>query len=567
MLGSSPAQLPALLSDAAHASPVVLALAAVAYVPRPIVAWHRAGRVTRRVLGAGVPVVLLVAGVGGPAMAAPKTPTPTPTATATPAAPANTGTGVCPTGARTITYDLAAIPLDIPLNGWGDHLPNGMVYALANADARVGVAQLKADPQLSQPVVIRAAVGDCIKIQLRNDLSGYRVGIHPDGLVQFDPMDSDGARVGNNPDTTLATGERRTYTWYADHEGEAPVVDVANLDDTTDDGTTVQHGLFGAVIVHPKGSTWHDQVTGADMLDPSGRALETDVAADVHVPGGTSFRSFAAVIMDEIEGVRDRTGQEPTFPTTGQPDSTFGINYRSEPLRNRLRAILDHRAGRHHHAARREDVPAHRPLLRRLRARAGRGGRRPRRQVHERGEPPAVVGLRRRGQAHPPRRLGPDRRRHRRGDRQGLPRRPAPLLADPPGCARDAPVAPAHPALVHRPEQHQVTAQGRAEPRPGRGVRAGHRGRRRRSAVRVGDSIFHCHLYPHFAQGFWGHERIFDRLRDGTQSYPDGTPLQALQPLPDRAGAVPAADALHPGFPLFVKGDVGQRAYRIPLPW
>ena len=93
-----------------------------------------------------------------------------------------------------------------------------MVYALANADARVGVAQLKADPQLSQPVVIRAAVGDCIKIQLRNDLSGYRVGIHPDGLVQFDPLDSDGARVGNNPDTTLATGEQRTFTWYADHE-------------------------------------------------------------------------------------------------------------------------------------------------------------------------------------------------------------------------------------------------------------------------------------------------------------------------------------------------------------
>jgi hypothetical protein len=40
--------------------------------------------------------------------------------------------------------------------------------------------------------------------------------------------------------------------------------------------------------------------------------------------------------------------------------------------------------------------------------------------------------------------------------------------------------------------------------------------------------------------------------------------LQALQPLPDRAGQTPAADALHPGFPLFVKGDVGQRAYRIP---
>ena len=80
----------------------------------------------------------------------------------------------------------------------------------------------------------------------------------------------------------------------------------------------------------------------------------------------------------------------------------------------------------------------------------------------------------------------------------------------------------------------------------------------------VGDSIFHCHLYPHFAQGFWGHLRIYDRLRDGTQKLPDGSPLESLQELPDRAGKTPAADADHPGFPLFVKGDVGQRAYRPP---
>ncbi len=28
-----------------------------------------------------------------------------------------------------------------------------------------------------------------------------------------------------------------------------------------------------------------------------------------------------------------------------------------------------------------------------------------------------------------------------------------------------------------------------------------------------GDQIFHCHLYPHFAQGFWGALRVFDRQR------------------------------------------------------
>jgi manganese oxidase len=94
----------------------------------------------------------------------------------------------------------------------------------------------------------------------------------------------------------------------------------------------------------------------------------------------------------------------------------------------------------------------------------------------------------------------------------------------------------------------------------------------------IGDSIFHCHLYPHFAQGFWGHLRIFDRQRrvtadgaaklaDGTlvnQRYADGTPLEALRELGDRVGQTPKPVDANPGFPLFVKGEFGQRAYRPP---
>ncbi|HLQ20479.1 MAG TPA: hypothetical protein VK146_16010, partial [Tabrizicola sp.] len=38
----------------------------------------------------------------------------------------------------------------------------------------------------------------------------------------------------------------------------------------------------------------------------------------------------------------------------------------------------------------------------------------------------------------------------------------------------------------------------------------------------VGDSIFHCHLYPHFAQGMWALWRVHDVLEDGTRKLPDG---------------------------------------------
>lgn len=37
-----------------------------------------------------------------------------------------------------------------------------------------------------------------------------------------------------------------------------------------------------------------------------------------------------------------------------------------------------------------------------------------------------------------------------------------------------------------------------------------------------GDSIFHCHLYPHFAQGMWALWRNHDVLEDGTRLLPDG---------------------------------------------
>ena len=32
-----------------------------------------------------------------------------------------------------------------------------------------------------------------------------------------------------------------------------------------------------------------------------------------------------------------------------------------------------------------------------------------------------------------------------------------------------------------------------------------------------GDSIFHCHFYPHFAQGMWGLFRVHDVFEIGTQ--------------------------------------------------
>src|SRR5262249_10290160 len=72
----------------------------------------------------------------------------------------------------------------------------------------------------------------------------------------------------------------------------------------------------------------------------------------------------------------------------------------------------------------------------------------------------------------------------------------------------------------------------------------------------VGDSIFHCHFYPHFAQGMWSLWRVHDVFELGTQLFggpntvaapgtralPDGevqagTPIPAIVPLPTLAMA------------------------------
>jgi hypothetical protein len=133
----------------------------------------------------------------------------------------------------------------------------------------------------------------------------------------------------------------------------------------------------------------------------------------------------------------------------------------------------------------------------------------------------------------------------------------------------------------------------------------------------VGDSIFHCHFYPHFAAGMWALWRSHDVFEVGspfattkfatqlgkykTRALPDGeiaagTPIPALIPMPALAmppmpatvslvavndpngtpgvkpvgyrAEVAAADVtagINPGFPFFIPGVAGVRAPHPPL--
>lgn len=102
-----------------------------------------------------------------------------------------------------------------------------------------------------------------------------------------------------------------------------------------------------------------------------------------------------------------------------------------------------------------------------------------------------------------------------------------------------------------------------------------------------GDSIFHCHLYPHFAQGMWELWRSHDVFETGkkglydpkkpisAQNHPsmrnlpdaeiaDGTPNPAIVPLP-RTPLPPMPSEEFRGYPFYIAGEVGHRPPQPPL--
>jgi hypothetical protein len=96
-----------------------------------------------------------------------------------------------------------------------------------------------------------------------------------------------------------------------------------------------------------------------------------------------------------------------------------------------------------------------------------------------------------------------------------------------------------------------------------------------------GDSIFHCHFYPHFAQGMWELWRSHDVFEAGTQVDGDGRPVNGARALPDgevAAGApipalvplptiamAPMPTAQFKGYPFYVPGVAGHRPPHPPL--
>ena len=377
-------------------------------------------------------------------------------------------------------YDIEAISLPIVYNKYGDHDPNGLMYVLKQDSKRI---QKKAKelfelpiPQPCeevQPLVIRANVGDTVQINFENKLN-RRTSIHVEGL-SYNVLNSDGANVGFNPDTT--TDRMIQYIWQADKEGVYLFSDMADTRGN-EQGTNV-HGLFGAIIVEAEGSSWSDPVTG--------KPLDSGLFADIYHPAKPAFREYAVFFHDELE-IITKDGEPPVDPHTGLPNGTTAISYRSEPMRNRL--PLDPHAD---HTDTAEDISMNSwaygdPAPAILKAYVGDPSKI--RLIHGGVKETHVFHLHNHQW-----RLEPD---------------------DPKSTIIDS-------ISISPQECYTLDILYGAGSFNGM----------------IGDAIFHCHLYPHFHEGMWTLWRVFDRLQDGSGRYPDGTPIEALmlprdRPLPPK---------------------------------
>ena len=154
-------------------------------------------------------------------------------------------------------------------------------------------------------------MGDCLKVNLTNETQGGPVTFHVDGLGYAPGV------VGE-----VFPTESQTYFFFAHPEiGET----VGLLRDSADVLRNPGLGLYGAIIVGPRGSTYTHPESGEDMSGASSWRV------DVHPLGEASYRDFTFMIQDEDEVIGTAI-----MPYTEHVEGVVGLNYKNESLLDRL---------------------------------------------------------------------------------------------------------------------------------------------------------------------------------------------------------------------------------------
>ena len=226
---------------------------------------------------------------------------------------ATTAGNPCPANALQKQFEVSAIeyPSLMVNAAAGLSFPIGRMYVLDSE-----VEAILNHQERPEPLVIRANAGDCITIQLTNQMD-QPASLHLDSPA-FDPQGSLGITLGYNPDQAVQPGQSISYRFYAEQElGTVLIRDFGNL------FRNGREGLYGALIVEPEGATYLDPYTGEPLLN--------GVEAMIRTPDSPDFREFVTVFQDNDPDIGLFV-----MPYDEEVNRLVAVNYRAEPLSLRL---------------------------------------------------------------------------------------------------------------------------------------------------------------------------------------------------------------------------------------
>ncbi|MFL5358275.1 cupredoxin [Archangium sp.] len=243
----------------------------------------------------------------------------------------------CRPGAPVRTYAVAAIPVDLPLNAHGDHVPQGFMYVLEEELPAVREQERRPWPERAarglhdepiQPLVLRANLGECLRVHFTNRLGTGSASLRIEGLPAT--VSARGQARGFVPGTSVPPGQGLTYVFSLPESASAEGLYL--LHDSEEGGGREARGLFGALVLEPAGAVYRDASTGGPLRHGTGwEAL-------IEAPSGEGFRElvllYHAMGAPEVADVRSAKGVPlPLLDEMAGPfrAGAHGVNYRSEP--------------------------------------------------------------------------------------------------------------------------------------------------------------------------------------------------------------------------------------------
>lgn len=244
-------------------------------------------------------------------------------------------------------FEIALVQAKLTYNRYGWHDPEGRFFVLKEELERYGglesyIRMVEEQKIKVEPLVIRANAGDCIELRTTNLLPEYldanefqlrtRTDIvgHHLHLVKFDTITSDGAANGWNNIAGARKYETLVERFFADEE-----LRTVFFHDHLFANAHQFHGVFGALVIEEAGATFHDICSGEE--------LRFGTKAVIRRRDGTSFREFTLFVHD-FANLFDKDGKAlnpPAVPGSHDDPGVMGINYRSEPMRERLKKYGD----------------------------------------------------------------------------------------------------------------------------------------------------------------------------------------------------------------------------------